>query len=128
MSTILSIEEAAFRIGRQSYAGFVIRTDGGDIQLGIADHQCCCEDWGYFMSQDDFADFIGAEVLGVSGTDAKLAGIELPKGIYEGSATYVNIETSAGLLQFVAYNEHNGYYSHEFVAINNGVDVVREYI
>jgi hypothetical protein len=26
---------------------------------------------------------------------------------------FVNIDTSRGRLQFVAYNAHNGYYSHE---------------
>lgn len=30
-----------------------------------------------------------------------------------GSAMFINVETTKGLLQFVAYNEHNGYYGHE---------------
>ena len=30
-----------------------------------------------------------------------------------GSAMFINVETTRGLLQFAAYNEHNGYYGHE---------------
>lgn len=125
MSTILNIEESDFRVGRYHYSGFIITTNGGDIQLGIDNSQQCCENWGYLMSQDDFSDYIGATVLSVAGTDDKLAHVEVPK-LYEGSITYVNIETSAGLLQFVAYNDHNGYYSHEAVAISCGCEVLRE--
>ena len=31
---------------------------------------------------------------------------------------FVNVETDKGLLQFVAYNEHNGYYGHEACVIS----------
>ena len=31
----------------------------------------------------------------------------------EGGVMFVNLETDMGTLQFVAYNEHNGYYGHE---------------
>jgi tRNA(Ile2) C34 agmatinyltransferase TiaS len=31
---------------------------------------------------------------------------------FEGGVMFVNIETNEGTLQFVAYNEHNGYYGH----------------
>ena len=35
-----------------------------------------------------------------------------------GGAMFVNLETSEGLLQFVAYNAHNGYYGHEAVLVS----------
>jgi hypothetical protein len=31
----------------------------------------------------------------------------------ETSTIFVNIETSRGTLQFIAYNRHNGYYGHK---------------
>ena len=37
-----------------------------------------------------------------------------------GSAMFINVETTKGLLQFAAYNEHNGYYGH-------GVKLVSKY-
>lgn len=63
------------------------------------------------MTNDSPIDFLGAEIYGVSITNACLVTEKAPD-IYEGSVMYVNIETSEGTLQFTAYNEHNGYYSH----------------
>ena len=57
------------------------------------------------------------ELRGVSVTDVernkeKLRA-ELDGEMYEGGVMFVDIETDRGVLQFVAYNEHNGYYGHE---------------
>lgn len=35
-----------------------------------------------------------------------------------GSAMFINVETTKGLLQFVAYNEHNGYYGHDVLLVS----------
>lgn len=101
-----------------SYDGYFIITDQQIIKLGIASANRW-ENWGYFMSQDNFDEFIGAEVLSVELADAAL-NVEKMKDIdlYEGACMFVNINTSKGLLQFTAYNEHNGYYSHEAAVVS----------
>lgn len=56
---------------------------------------------------------------GVSITDTELneavwqkSGLDPTVIYYEGNTMFVNIDTDRGVLQFVAYNEHNGYYGH----------------
>ena len=71
------------------------------------------------MSEDDFADFIGAQLIDIKIVDTALNVTELKMedelkggGLDAGDTMFVNINTSEGLLQFVAYNSHNGYYGH----------------
>lgn len=37
---------------------------------------------------------------------------------------FINVETTNGLLQFVAYNEHNGYYGHEVKLVSKYDDKI----
>lgn len=117
MEKILKIEETSF----DGKDGFVITTDQQEIKLGIDNGQYCCENWGYFMSEDDLSEFIGANLISVKVVDTALKKWEEIEDMYEGEAMFVNIETSNGLLQFVAYNEHNGYYGHEACVISKQV-------
>lgn len=111
-------------------AGFEIKTDRQTISLMIDNDSSCCEEWGYLMSEDDTAKFVGAALLGVRLTDTNRSSTQFFKtgdeGYYEadwddpkvehvsdGEVMFVNIETDRGVLQFVAYNSHNGYYGHE---------------
>ena len=99
-----------------SIAGFKVKTTGQEIVLGIDNQQDCCEDWGYFLTEDETEKFVGAELLGVEITDPDLSHRKLPDyGLDEGEAMFVNVKTSRGTLQFVAYNAHNGYYGHRAV-------------
>ena len=100
--------------------GFIIKTSHQEIKLGIKDGQGCCEESGYFISEDDFKDFIGSELINVKITDTLLKENDSYdiKGMYEGSTMFVDIITSKGTLQFVAYNEHNGYYGHDACVIS----------
>lgn len=119
MEKIIAIVEIDETEGYTSYSGFMIKTTKQNIKLLIDNMQSCCENWGYFMSEDDLGSFIGSEVLNVSLTDTALNTKKVDEiGIYEGDTMFVNIETSNGLLQFVAYNEHNGYYGHEAKVIS----------
>ena len=115
---ILSIEETSFTGGSQGwetiYEGFLITTNKQQIRMGIDNDGKCCENWGFFMTNDDLQEFIGARLLEVKIVDACL-NVEKAPDIYEGDVMFVNFETSHGTLQFTAYNEHNGYYSHEVV-------------
>ena len=120
---IKSIEQGSWKRGTSSWSGYdgyvVTLEDDTQIKLGIDNGQSCCENWGYLMSEDSFEEFIGAQYLSAQVVDSKLATFDLG-GVYESDCMFVNINTSKGLLQFVAYNEHNGYYSHEAVVIENG--------
>lgn len=117
---ILRIEETSFPDKDRdyiSYDGFIIITDKQSIKLGIDNGQSCCENWGYFMTNDDLGEFIGAEVMGVSIVDECLKKEKAPD-IYEGGVMFVNIETSNGTLQFTAFNSHNGYYGHTALVVS----------
>lgn len=59
-------------------------------------------------------------MIGISITDTALNNkkIEALEYLDCGGAMFVNLETSEGLLQFAAYNSHNGYYGHEAVLIS----------
>lgn len=117
MEKILKIEEKSF----DGKDGFVITTDQQEIKLGIENQPDCHEHWGYFMSEDDLSEFIGANLISVKVVDTALKNWEEIEDMYEGNVMFVNIETSNGLLQFVAYNEHNGYYGHEACVISKQV-------
>jgi hypothetical protein len=104
--------------------GFCIKTDQQEIMLLIDNGQNCCESWGYFMSEENLGDFIGSEILNISITDSAL-NTKLYKehvgdyGADAGDVMFVNIETTNGLLQFAAYNVHNGYYGHGAYVFSN---------
>ena len=123
MEKILRIEETNFKTKERSWGGFdgyQIITDQQTIQIGISDGQCCCESFGCIITNDETKEFIGAELLGISITDTALNNKKIEELEYLdcGGAMFVNLETSEGLLQFVAYNSHNGYYGHEAVLIS----------
>lgn len=102
------------------YDGFIITLeDDTQVKMGISNGQNCCEHWGYIISEDSLSQFVGAEYHGVEVVNEKLETVDL-NDIYSGSCMFVNISTSEGILQFVAYNEHNGYYGHEAVVVEDG--------
>ena len=123
MEKILRIEETNFKTSKddwQSFEGFQIVTDLQTIKIGISDGQNCCESFGCIITNDETSDFIGAKLLGLSLTDNTLNNTKIEELEYldSGDAMFVNLETSEGLLQFVAYNAHNGYYGHDAVLIS----------
>ena len=123
MEKILRIDDIDFKTAENdwnSYEGFQIITDQQTIKIGISSGQCCCENFGCIVTNDDTSDFIGADLISVALVDTALNNkkIEDLEYLDEVGAMFVNIETSKGLLQFVAYNSHNGYYGHEAVLIS----------
>jgi hypothetical protein len=130
MSKIISIVEGTFNFGSRynNYDGFIIALDNGQaVKLGIDNNQNCCENWGYMMSQDNFEEFVGSEIVKIEAVDEAL-NVSIVPDIYEGGVMFVNIQTTKGLLQFTAYNEHNGYYSHDAVVIENDVKTIENYL
>lgn len=123
MEKILSITEATFKLSKTDwceYEGYQVLTDQQTIQLGISNSRSCCERWGSLMTNDSTTEFIGAQLISVSITDTALNNkvIEEIESVDCGGVMFVNIETDKGLLQFVAYNSHNGYYGHEAVVVS----------
>jgi hypothetical protein len=129
MEVIENIEETSFRNQRDGYStemdGYRITTDRQVILVGIDNSQSCCENWGYLTSEDDLRDFIGAQLSDIRVTDTALNTAMEAKikdlSLYEGSCMFVTFDTSKGSFQFVAYNDHNGYYGHNAVVISNQV-------
>jgi hypothetical protein len=113
-----------------SYSGFKVTTDQQAVLLLIDDQQDCCEDWGYFLTEQDTAKFVGAELRGVKLTDTNRGTRQVVRGwssmeaptdaieLDEGDVMFIDLETDRGPLQFVAYNAHNGYYGHAALVIS----------
>lgn len=122
IETILEIKEETFKDGYQEYDGYIIKTNKQEIKLGIENEQSCCESWGYFASNDDFDDFINAELLSIEQVDDALNKTKLKDNNMENdedSVIFVNINTSKGTLQLAVYNSHNGYYGHSVIMRSN---------
>ena len=112
--------------GHSSMDGYRITTDETDILVLIDSCQCCCENWGYFASEDDFTHFMGAEITAINLTDTALNEKKVEEsGWYEdyGGIQFVDFVTNKGVLQLAVYNAHNGYYGHG-IAIAVGDKVI----
>ena len=93
-----------------------------NLKILIENIQCCCEDWGYICSEDNFDDFIGATILEVYTTGIAGETTLLEKLKYDSIREYeeqeeqdvmfLTLKTTKGNLQFAVYNFHNGYYGH----------------
>jgi len=117
MSQILSVLPEWGR-----YDGFFIKTDTDNYMVLINNDQSCCENWGYFSTEDDFDSFIGAELLSVRLTDTALKKEKVENAARYldcGGIQFVDFETSEGVFQLVVYNSHNGYYGHKIMVVKN---------
>ena len=126
------------------FDGFEIITNEQTIVLAIGNEQQCCEEVGYFMTNDNLEDFIGASLESIDYIDDELKVhvvevkhtclnfdkqvvynqyyVDFKRNIQlndkDNCAMFVNFYTTKGKLQFVAYNAGNGYYSHAFELIS----------
>ena len=107
----------------RGYDGYVIKTNVQEIIIGIDNYQSCCEDWGHLTSEDNFDDFIGAELLSVEVVDGEYKSEKITLSDYFSvdECIFVNVQTTEGTLQFVLYNSHNGYYGHKVVISSNQI-------
>lgn len=122
MAKIVSIEEVKFETSDkyEKHSGFCVKlSNGEEVRLWLDMFPGCCESFGYFLSEDNFSDYIGAELFSVERVNKALSTlkVEYQKEISSdaldyGDVMFVNLNTSNGVLQFVAYNQHNGYYGH----------------
>ena len=79
-------------------------TDGTGIAFWD-DGQSCCES-RYFRTDDDLARLVGAVFLKAELRDAP----GLPDEYGEHEIQFLDVQTSVGMVQVCAHNEHNGYY------------------
>lgn len=121
MEKILKIEE----IKENYIEGYHITTDKQIIKLLLDVDQQCCENVGHLMSEDNLDEFVGAELLEVvlslspnKPEKLEARNIDWDGLHFDGNIIFVTLLTSNGVLQFVAYNEHNGYYGHDVEIIS----------
>ena len=107
--------------------GYKVETDKHVIYVLIENEQSCCESWGYFASEDDLNQFIGAELIEINLTDTALNKEKVEKSDYYddgggGGIQFVDFVTDRGIFQLAVYNAHHGYYGHGIVvAIDNDI-------
>lgn len=113
---ILNIEEVFDHDGMD---GYKVTTDKQEILVLISNSQNCCEQWGYFSSNDDIKDFVGSNLMELKlvdmALDEKKFKDKFEYGMDEGDIQFVNFETDKGTLQLAVYNAHNGYYGHSIL-------------
>ena len=100
--------------------GYKVVTDKCSFLVLIDNFQSCCEDWGYFSSDDDIKKFVGKELKKICFTDealnTKVYNENIGWGLDKGGVVFVDfIFLDGAKLQFAVYNGHNGYYGHEVV-------------
>lgn len=113
--------------GYGEYDGYKITTEKTEYLILIDNGQCCCESWGYFVSEDDTSDYIGKNLVDVALTDKALNNKKLNEsGYYDdyGGIQFVDFKFSDGsVLQFAVYNAHNGYYGHPII-VAKGEEII----
>ena len=99
------------------YTGVDITLDDGrHVKFGISNGQHCCESWDYLHPADNYSEYIVAEYLGLREIDTWP---EFSRDRYcdESGFQAIEVMTSKGPLQFVVYNNHNGFYSHAVITV-----------
>lgn len=113
-----SVKDKTYDHPRHYTGVHITLSDGREIKFGISTQQNCCENWNYLHSTDAASDYIGAEYIGLTEKDTWPASIpEKINGNDSGGFQAIDIQTNKGVLQFVVYNEHNGFYSHAVVTV-----------
>lgn len=106
-------------LGYADMDGYKVETENHVIHVLIDNGQSCCESWGYFASEDDTSQYIGAELQEVRLTDTALNQEKVDKSDYysgdSGGIQFVDFVTDKGTFQLAVYNAHNGYYGHGIV-------------
>ncbi len=125
MTNFFKIHEKILNVEFYEDTKVEITTDKGVYVAEIDDSEQCCEIFGgYFVYEDVISHFIGAELKYIYLTDISLSNhivekIEEMQNYYEScdyhNIQFINFETTKGVMQFIVYNCHNGYYGHDVV-------------
>lgn len=110
--------------GRRTMGGYKVKTSKHELLVLIDNEQSCCENWGYFSSDDNLQDYVGATLQAVELVDTALNVKDLEErftyGFYEGGVQFVTFKTDRGDFQLAVYNAHNGYYGHGIIIAEDG--------
>lgn len=80
-----------------------------NIVCKISNRALCCEKFGVYCKNKNLDKFIGAEYLGV-----KIEKKENEEKYEVDGKINILIETNKGTINILLFNEHNGYYSHDY--------------
>lgn len=94
IKNIKEVNDVDFGERWSEYDGYCIETDKRQLYFVISNEQCCCENWGYLSSEDDFGSFIGSELKNVYVTDTKLETIvpKMEEDLDAGSAMFIMLK------------------------------------
>jgi hypothetical protein len=115
--------------GYQDMDGYKVETEKHSFFVLIDNGQSCCESWGYFSSEDDLNQFLGAELKEINLTDTALNQQEFEEsGYYDdgGGIQFVDFVTDKGVFQLAVYNAHNGYYGHGILVAKDNEILLNE--
>ena len=105
------------------FDGYAIETTGNQYLVLIENGQQCCENFGYFASEDNTSDFIGKSIESFSFVDTELDTSSFSCGDrveYKKNIQFFDLRfTDGSVLQFAVYNAHNGYYGHDILIMKN---------
>lgn len=134
--TIASVNlDAAIKHPSKSYGNAdgvrLVFTDGTQLEFGINMVSDCCERFDYLHSDIVPEEFVGAKLLKVEEIDTWPKSISIPASAVRydnphevdcdgGGYQAIRILTTKGEMEFVVYNSHNGYYSHNTLFIFDG--------
>lgn len=129
MSKILEIKEVDNISIKSSswhtyYEGYIVKTEDKEYKVLISNSQSCCESFGYLQSEDDLAEFIGAELFSVQTTDVALVKEDVEYGYGNGDIMFVDFNTNKGTFQLAVYNAHNGYYGHGIIITTDEKEII----
>jgi len=114
-----------------TYDGLIINTNKGEIKIGIDNSQQCCENWGYEL------EFTPDNIICDYGSDyyeKKLQYYEnqhIDKIIFNSLNDIIVIEiyfNNKSKIIMNIFNEHNGYYAHEYLVEVFGEEIERDFI
>jgi hypothetical protein len=116
MSTIEKINQ----LGKSgSWMGYEIILSDKKITCKIDNEQNCCETFGaYLRLNEKFVDINDVEIInefiGANVSNIDVGNIDKNDETDE-SSICCTITTSNGQIAILLYNQHNGYYEHEFI-------------
>ena len=127
---IKEIENIKLDRDNREHDGYLVETSKHNYKILIENDFQCCEEWGYFSTEDDYKEFIGSELIEVRLTDTtlntKILEENIKHGLEDGDIQFVDFVTTGGVFQLAVYNSHNGYYGHDIIIIKDKI-VIFEY-
>jgi len=110
------------KFNENGYVGWKVSTNKGDISLSIENVELCCEDFGANLYMGDLV-LTDENMLDFFFVDDEIETVKFDadprfRNDDKRNQTSITIEICGEVhdLTLVVYNEHDGYYSHAYVA------------